>query len=105
MHATVCLILFLFCSIAQFGINGHPEIQAEAKQVVLQDDPVEHTNARGTLTYATSGPNTRTTQLFFNLKKEGNEFLDSQGFGKYSTKDRKEKRCILRESREEISST
>lgn len=78
------LFLLSFCSIAQFGISGHPEIQEEAKKVVLEDDPVEHTNARGTLTYATAGPNTRTTQLFFNTKKEGNAFLDDQGFAPFA---------------------
>ena len=77
-------LLRCFPSIAQFGINGDTEIQKEAKKAVLEDDPVEHTNAYGTLTYATAGPNTRTTQLFFNTKKEGNSFLDDQGFAPFA---------------------
>ena len=39
-----------------------------------------HTNSYGTLAFATSGPNTRSTQLFFNTRKEGNAFLDEEGF-------------------------
>lgn len=70
--------------IAQFGINPDPEVTAEAKKVVLKDDPVMHTNSRGTLSYATSGPNTRTTQLFFNLREEGNDFLDRKGFAPFA---------------------
>lgn len=70
--------------VAQFGINGDPLVNDEAEKVVLEDDPVMHTNARGTISYATKGPNTRTTQLFFNIRPDGNEFLDSQGFAPFA---------------------
>jgi peptidyl-prolyl cis-trans isomerase A (cyclophilin A) len=45
----------------------------------LKDDPVVHSNRRGTLTYATSGPDTRTTQFFLNTGQQ-NGFLDKEGF-------------------------
>jgi cyclophilin family peptidyl-prolyl cis-trans isomerase len=46
----------------------------------IPDDEVKHTNARGVLTFAMAGKNTRTTQLFINTNAKGNAFLDSQGF-------------------------
>ena len=63
--------------IVQFGIAADP---AKKNKVVIKDDPVIQTNARGTVTFATSGKNTRTTQLFINTREGGNKFLDSQGF-------------------------
>eukprot|EP00588_Corethron_pennatum_P007124 CAMPEP_0194294050 /NCGR_PEP_ID=MMETSP0169-20130528/49505_1 /TAXON_ID=218684 /ORGANISM="Corethron pennatum, Strain L29A3" /LENGTH=245 /DNA_ID=CAMNT_0039042779 /DNA_START=19 /DNA_END=756 /DNA_ORIENTATION=+ len=64
--------------VVQFGISGNPDVQAEWRKRRLQDDPVISTNARGTITFATSGPNTRTTQMFINTA--GNKGLDGQGF-------------------------
>ncbi len=64
--------------VAQFGIHGDPAVSAEWRNRKIADDPVEHTNVRGTLTFATAGPDTRTTQLFINL--EDNKRLDSMGF-------------------------
>jgi len=61
----------------QFGMAADPKRE---KVSPIQDDPVKQTNARGTVTFATSGPNTRTTQLFINTRKGGNAFLDRQGF-------------------------
>lgn len=45
---------------------------------MIQDEPVAHSNVRGTLTFAMGGKNTRTRQLFLNLKN--NKFLDNQNF-------------------------
>ena len=61
----------------QFGIAAIPE---NNRPTPIKDDPVVQTNARGTLTYATSGPDTRSTQVFINTRKGGNKFLDKQGF-------------------------
>ena len=63
--------------VVQFGIAGTPA-ENEKWQAPIKDDPVLQSNLAGTITYATAGPNTRTTQLFINL--QDNARLDSQGF-------------------------
>jgi peptidyl-prolyl cis-trans isomerase A (cyclophilin A) len=64
--------------IAQFGLSGIPEVDAAFDRLKLVDDPARITNRRGTLVFATAGPNTRTTQLFINLADNAN--LDRMGF-------------------------
>jgi len=67
----------------QFGIQGTPNKYPIARQAI-QDDPVKTTNAYGTITFATSGKNARTTQIFINTNKQGNKFLDPQGFSPFA---------------------
>jgi peptidyl-prolyl cis-trans isomerase A (cyclophilin A) len=67
---------------AQFGMNGDPEVNAKWDAKEIQDDPVKQSNTRGRMTFATSGPNTRTTQLFINFGN--NKGLDSQGFSPFA---------------------
>src|SRR5487761_1074660 len=50
----------------QFGINGDPRISAVWQNANIKDDPVRQSNRRGYITFATAGPNTRTTQVFIN---------------------------------------
>jgi peptidyl-prolyl cis-trans isomerase A (cyclophilin A) len=62
----------------QFGINGNPKLNTVWRAARIQDDPGKQSNARGYITFAHAGANTRTTQLFISFKN--NSFLDNQGF-------------------------
>jgi len=66
--------------VVQFGINGNPEVQKKWRSANLPDDQVRVSNERGTVVFATAGPNSRTSQLFINTREGGNGFLDKQGF-------------------------
>jgi peptidyl-prolyl cis-trans isomerase A (cyclophilin A) len=67
--------------VAQFGISARPEVAAAWDHAYIKDDKVTQSNKRGTLTFATAGPNTRTTQIFINFSD--NKGLDSQGFAPF----------------------
>jgi len=69
--------------VAQWGISGDPATAKKWENATIKDDPVKHTNDTGTITFATSGADSRTTQLFVNLAE--NSSLDSMGFSPFGT--------------------
>lgn len=68
--------------VVQFGISAHPAVNRAWMNATIKDDPVKGSNKRGYVTFATGGPNTRTTQVFINLS-DGNRQLDSMGFAPF----------------------
>jgi peptidyl-prolyl cis-trans isomerase A (cyclophilin A) len=69
--------------VVQFGLSPSPAVNTAWHDAIIQDDPVTQTNAKGSITFATSGPNSRTTQLFINLSE--NARLDKMGFSPFGT--------------------
>jgi cyclophilin family peptidyl-prolyl cis-trans isomerase len=66
--------------VAQFGLAGDPKLNDAWHSRCMADEPVRHTNARGTIAFARGGANTRSVQLYINLKD--NPKLDTlSGFG------------------------
>jgi peptidyl-prolyl cis-trans isomerase A (cyclophilin A) len=68
--------------LAQFGMHGDPAVQDAWRDASIEDDPVRHGNTRGSVSFATRGPNTRTTQLFINLRD--NSPYDRLGFAPFA---------------------
>jgi peptidyl-prolyl cis-trans isomerase A (cyclophilin A) len=65
----------------QFGINADPKLSSVWRTASIKDDPVTQSNKRGFITFATAGPDTRTTQTFINFAD--NAGLDRQGFAPF----------------------
>jgi peptidyl-prolyl cis-trans isomerase A (cyclophilin A) len=67
--------------VVQFGIAAEPKTSALWRDLRIPDDPVKQGNKKGTVTFATSGPASRTTQVFINLGD--NDRLDEMGFSPF----------------------
>jgi peptidyl-prolyl cis-trans isomerase A (cyclophilin A) len=68
--------------VVQWGINGDPKVAKDWSVLTIKDDVVKTSNHPGTVTFATSGPNSRTTQVFINLN-DNSSSLDGQGFAPF----------------------
>jgi len=67
--------------VAQVGINGDPAVHAQWNAKPIKDDPVMVSNSRGAVTFATTGKDSRTPQIFFNFKH--NPDLDGRDFAPF----------------------
>lgn len=65
----------------QFGIHGNPRVAETWRNATFPDDAPKQSNQRGMVSFATSGPDSRTTQIFINYKD--NAFLDNMGFAPF----------------------
>jgi peptidyl-prolyl cis-trans isomerase A (cyclophilin A) len=67
---------------AQFGLNGDPNVQVAWQRASLRDEPPTKSNTRGYVSFAKESlPNTRFTQIFINYTD--NSYLDEQGFAPF----------------------
>lgn len=67
---------------AQFGLNGDPQVNYVWRDEFIQDEPVRQSNTRGRLSFAKGGPHSRTTELFVNFVD--NSRLDARGFAPFA---------------------
>ena len=65
----------------QWGMAADPALGAIWRDSDIPDDPVKQTNAPGYISFASRGPNTRTTQVFINYGD--NARLDGMGFAPF----------------------
>jgi len=68
--------------VVQWGLPAKPAVsKAWDETTRIKDDPVTQSNSRGFVSFATSGPNTRTAQIFVNMAD--NARLDKLGFSPF----------------------
>lgn len=64
--------------VVQFGLAAEPAASTQWRTRTIADDSVTESNRRGSVVFASGGPNTRTVQMFINLRD--NARLDGLGF-------------------------
>jgi peptidyl-prolyl cis-trans isomerase A (cyclophilin A) len=67
--------------VAEWGIHGDPWVNAAWRQALMADEPVRQSNRRGRVTFSKNTPNSRTVQVFINMKD--NLSLDGEGFSPF----------------------
>ncbi len=67
--------------VVQFGLSPDPAVNKAWSSASIADDSVAQSNRAGYLSFASAGPNTRTTQIFINLSD--NARLDGMGFSPF----------------------
>ena len=67
--------------VAQFGLPVDPKRAEAWHNAKIKDDPVRESNQKGMMSFATDGPDTRTTQVYINLAD--NRRLDARGFAPF----------------------
>jgi len=67
--------------VAQFGINNDSTLTNAWESINVPDEPVLQPNTQGTISFARSGPETRRTNIFINLKSNSPR-LDTIYYGK-----------------------
>ena len=65
--------------VVQWGIHNDPDVNLAWKDSNFTDEPVMMSNKRGTISFARGGKDTRTVQLFINLRDNLN--LDTLAYG------------------------
>lgn len=73
--------------VVQWGLHGNKDVNLawydknNREAATIDDDPVKQSNTKGRIVFATSGKDSRTTQLFINLGN--NKRLDGMGFSPF----------------------
>lgn len=81
LHSGVPVFRVIPGKLIQFGLTGDSAIDAAWERRGIPDEPVIAKNERGRVSYARSGPATRSAQLFINLRNNSPRYdtLNAQG--------------------------
>jgi peptidyl-prolyl cis-trans isomerase A (cyclophilin A) len=66
----------------EWGLHGDARVTTLWRRYGIPDDTVRQSNLKGRLSFAAHGPNSRTVQIFVNLRD--NAGLDAQGFAPFA---------------------